>query len=111
VQTREEYRIRAAAKLEELRLKVWMVKQKADEMRDEAQAEHYELFQMLHEKSEEAEKHLVELEKANEERERVLQARLDGALSDLNNSVGNILSRMGWPTSLRLVVGGRRRAE
>jgi hypothetical protein len=94
MESRDEYQEQAAAKLEELRLKVWMVKQRADEMRDEAKAEYNELFQVLLAKSEEAEAYLEELEEANEERWRALRARLDGVLSDLNNSVGNILSRM-----------------
>ena len=81
--------------MEELRLKVWMVKQKSDEMRNEAKAEYEELFQVLHAKSEEAAEYLKELQEANEETWQVVRARLDGALSDLNNSVGNVLSRMG----------------
>ena len=95
METREEYRARAEAKLEEFGPNVWMVKQKAEEMKNETKAEYNELFQVLHAKLEEVGKHLRDLEEASEETWQDFQARVDGALSDLNNSVGNVLSRMG----------------
>jgi archaellum component FlaC len=95
MQTREEYQAQAAAKLEELRINVWMVKQKADEMTDETKAEYHLLFQALNEKSEEVGERLRELEEASDETWRDVKAKVDGAMSDLNNSVGNALSRMG----------------
>jgi broad specificity phosphatase PhoE len=95
VETREEYQIRIALKLEELEPKIWMVKQKADEMRNETKAEYNELFRVLHSKLEQVGDNLKELEEASEETWQDFRGRVDGALADLNNSVGNVLSRMG----------------
>jgi hypothetical protein len=95
METREEYRRRTGAKLEELEPKIWMVKQRADEMRNEAKAEYLESFQVLYSKLEQVGKSLKELEDASEDTWQGSKARVDGALSDLNNSVGNALSRMG----------------
>lgn len=95
METREEYRRRTGAKLEELEPKIWMVKQRADEMRNEAKAEYLESFQVLYSKLEQVGKSLKELEDASEDTWQDFKARVDGALSDLNNSVGNVLSRMG----------------
>jgi predicted nuclease with TOPRIM domain len=68
---------------------------KADEMKYEAKAEYNELFRVLQAKLELVREKLKELEEENEETWQHLKARVDGALSDLNNSVGNVLSRMG----------------
>ena len=95
METREEYQKRTEAKLEELEPKIWMVKQKADEMRGETRAEYNELFQVLHSKLEQVGENLKELDEASEETWQHFKAKVDGALSDLNNSVGNVLSRMG----------------
>lgn len=95
MEAREEYLEQTTAKLEELRPKVWMVKQKAEEMENETRAEYNELFQVLHAKLKGVGENLRELEGASEETWQDLKARVDGALSDLNNSVGNVLSRMG----------------
>ena len=95
METREEYQERTEAKLEELRPKIWMVKQKAEKMENETKAEYYELFQVLHAKLEQVGESLSELEEASEETWQDFRARVDGALSDLNSSVGNVLSRMG----------------
>lgn len=95
METREEYQARIALKLEELEPKIWMVKQKADEMRTETKAEYNELFRVLHSKLELVRDNLNELEEAGEDSWQVFRARVDGALADLNNSVGNILSRTG----------------
>ena len=95
VETREEYTIRTRLKLEELEPKIWLVKQKADEMRNETRAEYNELFRVLHSKLEQVGDNLKELEKASEETWQDFRGRVDGALADLNNSVGNVLSRMG----------------
>jgi archaellum component FlaC len=95
METREEYEKRTEAKLDELEPKIWMVKQKADEMSDEPQSEYNRLFQVLHSKLEQVAENLQELEEANEETWQDLRAKVDGALSDLNNSVGNVLARMG----------------
>lgn len=95
METREEYQIRIALKLEELEPKIWMVKQKADEMRNETKAEYNELFRVLHSKLEQVGDNLKELEEASEETWQDFRGRVDGALADLNNSVGNVLSRMG----------------
>ena len=95
MKSREEYRKRTEAKLQELEPKIWAVKQKADEMRTEAKAEYNELFQVLHAKLERVGANLQELEDASEETWQDFKARVDGALSDLNNSVGNVLARMG----------------
>jgi hypothetical protein len=95
VETREEYQERTEAKLEELRPKVWLVKQKAEEMSNDTRAEYEELFQVLHSKLEQVGESLDELEEASEETWQDFRARVDGALSDLNNSVGNVLARMG----------------
>lgn len=95
METREEYRERTAIKLEELKLKVWLVKQRADQMKNAAKVEYQELFQVLHSKLEQVQEHLQELDEASGETWPDLRAKVDGALSDLNNSVGNVLSRMG----------------
>jgi hypothetical protein len=95
VETREEYQNRTELKLNELESKIWMVQGKADQMTHEAKAEHIELFQVLYLKLELVSEGLQELEEASEETWEDLRARVDGALSDLNNSVGNVLSRMG----------------
>jgi hypothetical protein len=87
--------MRIEFKLRELEPKIWSLKQKAEEMRDEAKAEHYELFRVLQAKLEQVQESLNELEEASEETWQDLTARIDGALSDLNNSVGNVLSRIG----------------
>jgi broad specificity phosphatase PhoE len=71
------------------------VKQKAEEMENETKAEYDELFQVLHAKLEQVGESLSELEEASDETWQDFTARVDGALSDLNNSVGNVLSRMG----------------
>jgi uncharacterized protein YicC (UPF0701 family) len=95
LETKEEYRASREATLEELRPQVWMVKQKVEEMENETRAEYNELFQALHAKLEGVEENLREIEGASEETWQHLKARADGALSDLINSVGNVLSRMG----------------
>ena len=95
METREEYQERTEVKLEELRPKIWMVKQKAEKMENETKAEYYELFQVLHSKLEQVGESLSELEEASEETWQDFRARVDGALSDLNSSVGNVLLRMG----------------
>jgi hypothetical protein len=94
METKEEYQEQTAIKLEELKRKVWLVKQKADQM-DEAKAEHEALFQVLYSKVEHVQEHLQELDEASDETWQIFRARVDGALSDLNNSVGNVLSRLG----------------
>jgi hypothetical protein len=93
--TRKEYRERTATKLQELELKVWLVKQKADQMKNEARIEYEELFQVLYSKLEHVQEHLQELDEASDETWQDFRAKVDGALSDLNNSVGNVLSRTG----------------
>lgn len=95
METREEFRQRTAIKLEELKLKVWLVKQRADQMKNAAKAEYQELFQVLYSKVEQVQEHLQELDEASDETWPDLRAKVDGALSDLNNSVGNVLSRLG----------------
>jgi hypothetical protein len=95
METREEYRERIEAKLEELKPKVWLVKQKAEEMVDESREEYIQVFTVLYSKLERVGQSLEELEEANDETWQNFKARVDGALSDLNNSVGNVLSRMG----------------
>ena len=71
------------------------MKQRADEVSGETTAEYSELFRVLHAKLEQIRVKLEELAEASEDTWQDLQAKVDGALSDLNNSVGNILSRMG----------------
>jgi uncharacterized protein YicC (UPF0701 family) len=94
-ETREEYRERTEAKLDELRPKIWAVRKKADQLTKEAKAEYNELFRVLHFKLQQVEENLEELEGAGEETGQDFKARVDGALSDLNNSVGNVLTHMG----------------
>lgn len=93
METREEYQERTELKLEELEPKIWRVKQKGDAAKDETQIEYDEIFQVLNAKLERVRDMLEELEEASEARWPDLRAKVDGALSDLNNSVGNILSR------------------
>ena len=95
METREEYQERAEAKLEELRRKIWMLGQKAEQMRNESEAEYEAPFQALHSRLEQVGASIDELEEANDEIWQELKGRVDGALSDLNNSVGNVLSRVG----------------
>jgi ElaB/YqjD/DUF883 family membrane-anchored ribosome-binding protein len=95
METREEFQEQAEGKLEELKPKVWMVKQKADDMKNETRIEYNELFQILNAKLEQVGECLKELEEASDETWQNLRAKVDGALSDLNNSVGNVISRLG----------------
>ena len=95
MEAREEYLEQATAKLEELRPKVWMVKHRAEEMENETRVEYDELLQVLHAKLEKVGENLRKLEDASDETWQHFRARVDGALSDLDNSVGNVLSRMG----------------
>lgn len=93
--TREDYQQQIETKLEELSSKVWMVKQKADETRDETKVEYTEFFKKLHLKLENVEEYYKELKEASEDTWQNYRAKVDGAMSDLNNSIGNILSRIG----------------
>ena len=95
METREEYRQRAEAKIEELRPKVWIVKQRAEEMTGETRAEYDAVFEALHAKLKKTEESLQELDEVDDETWQDVKARLDGCLSDLNNSLGNVLSRLG----------------
>ena len=95
METRQEYQKRIEVKLTELEPKIWIVKQRAEEVTGEARIEYTELFRVLYAKLEQIRAKLEELAEASEDTWQDLQAKVDGALSDLNNSVGNILSRIG----------------
>jgi len=95
LETREEYQDRIELKLTELEHKIWIVKQRAEEVTGETRLEYAELFRVLYAKLEQIREKLEELAEEGEDTWQHLQARVDGALSDLNNSVGNVLSRMG----------------
>lgn len=95
METKQEYREKTKSKLAELNRKIWIVKEKADQMDEESQVEYNDLFQTLHSKFELVQHNLQELEGASENAWQDFKAKIDGALSDLNNSVGNVLSRLG----------------
>jgi hypothetical protein len=92
-ESKREYKERIEAKLEELEPKIWQVKQKAAEMQNQHKDEYQRVFRVLNTKFEVVVSYLSELESAGGETWKNFKAKVDGALSDLNNSVGNILSR------------------
>jgi hypothetical protein len=94
LETKKEYREKVKVKLAELEPKVWMVKHRAEEIEGETRVEYNELFRVLHTKLEHIQQSMEELEAAGDEAWQDLRVRVDGALSDLNNSVGNVLARM-----------------
>lgn len=49
----------------------------------------------MHLKLENVEEYYKELKEASEDTWQNYRAKVDGAMSDLNNSIGNILSRIG----------------
>jgi type I restriction-modification system DNA methylase subunit len=94
VENREEYRKRTESKIDDLERKVWAVKQRADEATGAAKIEYEELFDVLHAKLEQVREEVEGLDTATEETWQDVAAKIDGTLSDLNSSVGNVLSRL-----------------
>jgi hypothetical protein len=93
-ETRSAYCEQIRDKLAELEPKVGRVKTRADEADPERCEEFNELFEILRNKMERVEGLLKELEGASEDEWRALKSQLDGALADLNNSLGNVMSRI-----------------
>jgi multidrug resistance efflux pump len=94
METREEYYRRTRSRLEELRAQVRIVETRADEAAAEVRDEYQEQREALLVKYETVERKLQELKDASDETWEDVRAKVDGALSDLNNSVGNVLSHM-----------------
>jgi predicted nucleotide-binding protein (sugar kinase/HSP70/actin superfamily) len=94
VASKGEYSKLVRAKIEELEPHIWMVKDRADGTAAEVKEEYYQQFTALSSKLELVKEHLQELEEAGEEDWEGVRAKLDGALSDLNKSIGNVLARM-----------------
>jgi uncharacterized protein YukE len=92
---KEEYCANLRAKLEELEEQIAIVKSKAESAKGETKEEYNNEYELLRSKHEELEQSLHELEKVDDESWRNHQPRLEGALSELQHSVTNILFRMG----------------
>jgi predicted nucleotide-binding protein (sugar kinase/HSP70/actin superfamily) len=94
VTAKSEYSRMVRSQIEELQPQVWMVKDRADGTDAEFREELYRQFTALNAKLELVREHLQEVEDASEEDWGDSRAKLDGALSDLNRSIGNVLARM-----------------
>ncbi len=92
---KEEYCEATRSKLDELEAQIGIVKDKAEKAKAETREEYHEQFQLLRSKHQEVLDRLQELEETEDESWRDHQPAVDGALSELQHSLANILFRMG----------------
>jgi chromosome segregation ATPase len=92
---KEEYLQRVEAKLADLEGQIGIVKTKAEKGRAETREEYHEQFEKLRSRHQKVGERLKELAKANEETWRDHQPAIEGALSELQHALRNILFRIG----------------
>jgi archaellum component FlaC len=94
METKEEFSEKIHAELDELRAEIGRVQNRAEEAEGETQDRLHDQISMLLTKYERVEQAVEELEDSEGEAWQDRKARVEGALSDLNQSCRNVLSSL-----------------